>query len=237
MTGRGRGAPGMEHAAAEAAAHEALRRAYEAAYRFPPGFGGFGASVYYAWDREGWAGSVEARSPSDVRYEGAIRNADGQLHWEVGAIINQCWRVPYEETDGRMRLSLDGRENPLGRLLRVEDGLDSAYRIQGGRVSQIERRFGDIKFSINIQERTFTEDGRALPAHFCVVYWSVERGRVIRTDIYRDGYIKVEGIYLPLGRRITTADDSGVTSRQILFRDHNLLLGASSGRPSKQRRE
>lgn len=227
----------MRDPVANRAGHEMLRRAHETGYRFPPGFGGFGASVYYAWDWESWAGSVEVRSPSDVRYEGEIRNADGQLPWEVAAIINQCWGVPYEEAYGCMRLSLDGRENPLGRLLRVEDGFDSAYRIRGGRISQIERRSGDLKFSINIQERAFTEDGRALPAHFCVVYWSVEWGRIIRTDIYRDIYIKVEGFYLPLGRRITTADDSGVTSRRILFRDHDLLLGASSGRPSKQRGE
>jgi len=209
----------------------ALRRAYGAEYRYPPDFGGFAASVYYGWDRESWAGSVEVHSPSDIRYEGAIKNADGQLRWEVASVVRQCWGAPYEEAEGRMRLSLDTRENHLGCLLRVEDGLNSAYRIRGGHIAQIERRSGDLKFSINIQERIFTEDGRAMPAHFCVVYWSVEWGRIIRTDIYRDGYIPVEGIYLPLGRRITTADDSGVTNRQVLFRDHRLLQ-ASPGKYS-----
>lgn len=197
-----------------------LRRAHEAGYRFPPGFGGFAASVYYGWDRESWTGSVEVRSPADVRYEGRIRDADGQLRWEVAALASQCWGVPGGE---EARVSLDAREGPLGCLLRVEDGLESAYRIQGGHVSRIERRFGDLRFSINVQERSFTEDGRALPAHFCVVYWSIEKGRLVRTDIYRDGYLPVEGVYLPLGRRVTTADDSGTTTRQILFRDHRLL--------------
>lgn len=226
----------MRDSVADQAAHGALRRAYEADYRYPPDFGGFEASVYYAWDRESWSGSVEVRSPSDMSYEGAIEDADGQLRWEVASVVNQCWWTPYEGANGRMRLSLDTRENPLGRLLRVEDGLNSAYRIRGGQVSQIERRSGDLKFSINIQERTFTEDGRTLPAHFCVVYWSVEWRRIVRTDIYRDGYLPVEGIYLPLGRRITTADDSGVTTRQILFRDHRLLR-ASPGKPSEGGRE
>lgn len=226
----------MRDTVADRAACGALRRAYEADYRYPPDFGGFGASVYYAWDRESWAGSVEVRSPSDIRYEGAIENADGQLCFEVASTVKQCWGAPYEEADGRMRLSLDTRENPLGYLFRVEDGLDSAYRIRGGHISQIQRRFGGLKFSINIQERTFTEDGRTLPAHFCVVYWSVEWRRVVRTDIYRDGYIPVKGIYLPLGRRITTADDSGVTNRQILFRDHRLLQ-TSPGKPAEQERK
>jgi hypothetical protein len=51
----------------------------------------------------------------------------------------------------------------------------------------------------------------------------------VRTDIYRDGYKKIEGIYIPLSRRIITADDSGSTTRQILFRDHR-LLGEGAGR-------
>jgi hypothetical protein len=164
---------------------------------------------------------VEVRAPEDVRYGGKIRAADGQLRWEIAALASQCWGLPRGEEDAR--ISFDGREDPLGCLLRVEDGLESAYRLQGGHVSQIERRFGDLKFSINIQERSFTDDGRALPAHFCVVYWSIERDRLVRTDIYRDGYLPVDGVYLPLGRRITTADDSGTTTRQILFRNHRLL--------------
>jgi hypothetical protein len=57
----------------------------------------------------------------------------------------------------------------------------------------------------------------------------VDGGRLVRTDIYRDGYKKIEGIYIPLSRRIITADDSGSTTRQILFRDHR-LLGEGAGR-------
>lgn len=207
----------------DAAARGTLRRVYEAGYRYPPGFRGFAASVYYAWDREDWTGSVEVRSPSDIRYDGTIENADGQLHWEISVLASQCWAMDYEGAECGARLSLEARDEPLNWLLQVEDGLESAYRIQSGHVSQIERRFGDLRFSINIQERSFTDDGRALPAHYCVVYWSVEQARLVRTDIYRDGYLPVSSVYLPLGRRITTADDSGTTTRQILFRDHRLL--------------
>lgn len=204
-------------------AREFLRGAYEAVYRYPREFGGFAAGVHYAWDQESWGGSVRVESPSSIRYEGGISNADEQFRWELASMVGHHWHLPFEEAEGGMPLSLERRENPLGRVVRVEDGLDSKYRIQGGQVLQIERRFKDLRFSINIQQRDFTQDGRTLPVHFSVVYWSVDGGRLVRTDIYRDGYKKVGGMHLPLSRRIITADDSGSTTRQILFRNHELL--------------
>lgn len=212
-------------------AHQVLRRAYEAAYKFPQDFGGFRASLYYARDTESTAGSIEVCSPSDIRFGGLLEGADDRLGQELTSIIRHRWFVPYEEADGRYRLTLDPSEHPLGRLVRVEsDGMDSSYRVQGGHISQINRDVGSLHFSIHIQERTFTRDARALPVHFCVVYWDTTEGRVVRTDIYRDGYIPVGDVYLPLSRRITAAGDSGITTRLILLRDHELLSESSAER-------
>jgi hypothetical protein len=213
------------------AAHQLLRRAYEAAYQFPQNFGGFKASLYYARDTESTAGSVEVRSPSDIRFGSTLESIDGRLDQELTSIVRHRWSVPYEEADGRYQLTLAPSEHPLGRLVRVErDGMDSSYRVQGGHICQINRNIGGLHFSIHIQERTFTGDARALPVHFCVVYWNTAEGRVIRTDIYRDGYIPVGDVHLPLSRRITTADDSGITTRLILLRDHRLLSESSAER-------
>jgi hypothetical protein len=209
-------------------ARELLRGAYEAVYRYPPGFGGFSAGVHYAWDQESWGGSVRVESPANIRFEGGISGCDEHFRWELASMVGHHWWLPFDEAEGGMELSLESRENPLGRIVKVEDGLDSKYRVRGGQVIQIERRFRDLRFSINIQQRDFTEDGRTLPIHFCVVYWSVAGGRLVRTDVYRDGYKKVEGVHLPLSRRIITSDDSGSTTRQILFRGHELLAGSES---------
>lgn len=212
-------------------AHQLLRRAYEAAYQFPQNFGGFRASLYYARDTESTAGSVEVYSPSDIRFGGTFEGDDDRLGQEFTSMIRHRWPIPYEEADGRYRLALDPGEHPLGRLVRVEsDGMGSSYRVQGGHISQINRNVGGLHFSIHIQERTFTGDARALPVHFCVVYWDTAEERVVRTDIYRDGYIPIGDVYLPLSRRITTAGDSGITTRLILLRDHELLSESSAER-------
>lgn len=224
------------------AAHRLLRRAYEAGYRFPEGFCGFEAALYYAWDSECRSGTVEVRSPSDIRITGSIDDADGRLRREISSIVAHRWPLSYDVADGRHRLSpLEPEEHPLGTLVRVEDdGMDSTYRIQGGHIQQIERSVGGKRFSINIQERSYTGDGRALPAHFCAVYWENKRDaaekRLTRTDIYRDGYIPVGGVYLPLSRRVVTTDDSGTSIWQILLHDHRLLESSEKddGRESSE---
>src|SRR3954447_14193898 len=97
------------------AAHQLLRRAYEAAYRFPQNFEGFRASLYYARDTESYAGSIETLSPFDIRFGRTFEGADGRLGWELTSMIRHRWAIPYEEADGRYRLTLDPDEHPLGR--------------------------------------------------------------------------------------------------------------------------
>lgn len=217
----------MKDRPTESAAHRLLRRAYASSYRFPEGFGGFTATLHYAWDADCRAGTVEVRSPTDIRISGNIED-DGRLRGELSSIVGHRWHLAYEDADGRHRLSLEREEHPLGTLVRVEDdGMDSTYRVRGGHIQQIERRLGGTRFSIHVQERSHTGDGRALPAHFCVTYWDTDGAdeRLVRTDVYRDNYVLVGDVHLPLSRRVITADDSGTSIWQILLRDHRLLEG------------
>lgn len=205
------------------AAHRLMRRAYNAEYRYPESFGGFRARMYYSWDAEGWGGAVEVRNPADIRYSGAAGRVDEHLRWEITAMIGHRWCIPYERAEGSLNLRLDPKQTPAGRSVHVEDGLESVYRVRSGEIVQVERRFGDLRFTVNIQERQRTADGKSLPVHYCIIYWSRDDGRIIRTDLYRDGYREVEGLYLPLSRRITVADDSGTTNRSLHFRDHEIF--------------
>ncbi|MGI8650480.1 MAG: DUF3386 family protein [Rubrobacter sp.] len=115
--------------------------------------------------------------------------------------------------------------------------MESVYRVRSGEITQVERRFGDLRFTVNIQARQrIPEDGRSLPVHYCIVYWSRANNRVVRTDLYRDGYHEVEGIYLPLSRRITIGDDSGTTNRDLHFRDHEIFETMKSSRAQTRKR-
>lgn len=46
-----------------------------------------------------------------------------------------------------------------------------------------------------------------------------------RSDTYHDWYELVQGVPLPAFRRVITADDAGITLRQLLLSEHELLQG------------
>ena len=210
----------------DARAHELLRAAHDAAYRLPPGFGGSTARVRYQSDAASAEGTVRVAGPRAIELEIDVDDeARSWLTREIASMAGHRWHLPYEDADGKHTLVLRPEDDDLlGQFIVVaNDRLDSSYRVQGAEISQVNRTMGQMRFSIQIQERLATADGRILPSHFTVFYWSVEDGRLTRTDVYRDEYQAVDEVYLPFARRITTADDAGISARWLTFSGHQVL--------------
>jgi hypothetical protein len=207
-------------------AHAALRAAHDAAYRLPPGFGGFTAQVTYINDAGSAQGAVTVAGPRAVELDIEVDDeARGWLTREIASIAGHRWHLPYDAADGKHTLALspDG-DDLLGQYIVVtNDRLHSSYRVRDAEISQVNRTMGSMRFSIQIQERITTADGRTLPSHFAVCYWSTADDRLTRTDLYRDAYAVVGEVYLPAERRIITADDSGLRTQAIVFSEHCLL--------------
>lgn len=217
------------------AAHDVLRGAHEGLYRYPVGFAGFAAAVVLEQDGTATRGTVTVRSPRDVTIEiAADETATGWIRQEVGSLAGHRWSSPYEAGDGRWALSLDPLDDhPLGPRVRIHgDPFDSSYRVHDGRIAQVDRRMGNVRFSITMQAHVAAVDGRALPAHFTVAYWDVGQDRLTRADTYSDRYAAVAGISLPAERRVVSADDAGVTVRRLLLTDHALLTSEAAAEPN-----
>ncbi|MBI3973480.1 MAG: DUF3386 family protein [Chloroflexi bacterium] len=237
---------------ADSAAHDLLRRAYEATYRFPVGFAGLRAALEFTRaaaetpeDAEvvlTTRGCVQVRSPRAVSVEIDTDAAGRDWLWqEIASLVGHRWPIPYGEADGRHALRLgpdDG--HPLGRLVEVHDRFRSRYRVRDGQIVQITREMGKIRFSIHIQERFATADGRTLPTHFSVSYWEIGGGegaaeaqpkqahmggRLTRADTYSDTYVRVAGHYLPASRRVITADDGALTIHELRLSEHTVDVG------------
>lgn len=212
----------------ETAAHDLLRSAHVQGYRFPDGFGGFSAEVTYQDPRSRAVGAVAVRAPRDILLE--IDADDGVQSWlrqELGSMAGHRWPTSYEASDGRYTLTLEGAgDDPRGRLVQFhDDPFASSYRIRAGRIVQVNRQMGPVRFSINILEHVPTGDSRLLPTYFTVSYWDVATGRLTRADGYTDRYAVVEGVLLPESRRVLTSDDDGVTARELTLTAHHLLAG------------
>lgn len=206
-------------------AHDLLRAAHSRTYHFPSDFRGFRASIRYSGEALDAAGTVVIRGPQAIDLNvPAPAEVIAWVRGELASLIGHRWPVPYDESDGRFALSLHDDGHPLGCLIRFDgDPYGSSYRLDGSRITQILRTRGSMRLTITVQEHAVTSDERLLPMHFTVAYWDLAMNRLTRVDTYSDQYAGVDGLYLPTLRRVVTATDSGVETRQLRLSDHRLL--------------
>lgn len=213
-------------------AHELLRGAYEAIYRFEPDFTGFSADLYYADDLGGETGRVTAVSPGDVKVECDLREGGGWARRELSSMLSHRWPNPYEQSDGRHKLRVVREDHPLGALIEVEDRFGSAYRVSAGRISQVRRTVGGRRMEVLVLDCAATAEGRYLPSHSCVSYWESGLGLLLGTDAYTDEYTEVGGLYLPSYRRVVSHSGSGVQVRSLTLGGHELLESGETTIPT-----
>lgn len=178
-------------------AHELLRGACDAGYRFEPGFKGFRAAVLYRDDRRCETGALEIRSPGSVRLGGGLGAGAGRVRREMSSMVGHRFSLFCDEADGRYPLSPGEEEHPRGCPVKVDDPFQSSYRVLCGRISQVNRTLENLWSSIRVQN----------------LLW---------TGTCNDSYIVVGDICLPLARRVVRARDTGTAVRQLLLKDHEL---------------
>jgi len=131
----------------------------------------------------------------------------------------------FGESDGKYVLTLEPEDgHPMGRLLRIHgDGMNSRYRVQEQRITQINRGMERMKFTINVEDSLATQDGRFLTTRYVVYYFSPADGKLINAESFADRHAVVNGIYLPGIRRITTFEEGELLTRELRFEHHALL--------------
>ena len=223
----------------DSAAHDLLRGAHQAGYRFPEGFPGFRASLRYTNDQGRTSGAVEVFAPNQITLD--LDADEAARQWvlqEMASIVGHRWPASYEQQDGRYNLTLEPGEHPLGQLIRFnDDRFSSAYRVRNRSLSQINRSMGKMRFSINILEHEPVADGRIVPSQFMVTYWDTDEGRLVRADAYTDSYVPVDGVFLPALRRVIMATDDGLTVQEILLTNHGILSEGSAAQDVPANRE
>jgi hypothetical protein len=208
------------------AAHDLLRGAQLTDYHFPDGFAGFSAEITYADAESQAVGAAAVRTPNEVMLE--IDASQPAMEWirrELSSMAAHRWPFEYEQGDGQLSLTFGANDgHPLGRLIEANGSRFAlSYRVNEGRIVQINRQMGETRFSVNILEHVQTADTRLLPTYFTVSYWDVPGGRLIRSNAYSDRFALHEGILLPASRRVITVDDTGVTVRELTLTGYQLL--------------
>lgn len=201
-------------------AHALLKSAHDRAWRFPESFNGFTADIEVT--ASGSApihGHIDISGPRemDLTLDASTEITDW-VKQQIASMVGHRWVRAYENGDGKYDMVLEDDGDPRGALVRqLNDPFTSSYRVLNDAITVVNRQMGTTSFTISMQTHGTATDGRTLPESFTVSYRNTESGALERAEIFQDAYTVVDGMDVPLERRVSLSDGTGVTARQFRF--------------------
>ena len=214
------------------AARRLVKETHSRMYKWPVGFGGYRACLSLNDDGRAVIGAVSLVPRKETTVE--LPGADPALQeWVRERLWTQGMHLaysPFEEGDGKYVLSFDPDEDPAmphprGRRILLTGGrLDSWYRIKDRQYTQIGRMTPMTERRINTIERYgLAPDGTQYSSHYVMTYFTLDGRSVIGMESYVNEYIEVQGLWLPLRRRVAYGDQGNMKTRVIELSNHEVL--------------
>ena len=219
----------------EERANQLLQDARRHIYYWPQFFQGFEARLRYVVDGALREGRFHASESRRIEVEWMESFDHRWTRFQLEELIS------HREAPDRSKLASKngcewGNLDPVygQKVVFIADKMGSFYRLKDKKITQIGRSYGNTSFIINIDSHhNFGTPGRPRYAagDYVAFYWSKETGELTKTETYRDSYVRVDGIALPLERRVSIAQagssDGGLSVRQLRFENHQLLSSAT----------
>lgn len=209
-----------------------LRTATERNYHWPPEVTGFAATVGYFNGSGTLNGQLDAASPRELKLA-LPEAAPEDLRWcetELRSMIGHRLFRTFEQGDGRYQMSLESSdEHPFGLLIRLHgDPNQSSYRVSDGMLRQANRTAGPRHFTLSVHSVKLLDEEHYIAQNYSVLHFANDGGQLIRADVYTDDYTEVDGVWLPCLRRIVSADDHGLHTRELRFSHHAIHRAPST---------
>jgi hypothetical protein len=210
---------------ADPKARDLMREVYEKRQTWGPDFPGFEAKLTVLFKGQEHRGMIRVSKDYNVEVHLADDAASRWATEAMASIAGHRRATRFEEADGHYPLTFGPADNhPSGRLVRLNDGMNSTYRVRDGQILQVNRNAGPkLRFTIDIVENLLTDEGKYLPRVYTVAYFTSGSGELQRADTFWDSYRKIGKYYLPDSRRQVTAED-GSTQGMLLKLDDVKLL-------------
>lgn len=216
---------------ADPAAYALLKEAHDHRETFGKDFPGLTAEVVCNDNGQTATGTLTYTPGEGVQLtlEGLSQEAARWARDQISSVLGHRRGGDFAQGDGRYPLAFAAEDrSPLGRKIVLNDALQSSYRVQNRQVVEVTRTMGGERFTITVLETLPVEDGKYLPRHFSVTYFDAKTGAIRRAQQFTDAYQKIGNAWLPVSRRVVTAENGTFTVRQIEFRNPRLLT-ASAG--------
>lgn len=206
------------------AARMLLRAATERNYHWPPEVAGFAATVHYRDGEHAYAGHVDAPGPRDLRLDLPQASAE-DVRWcetELRSLVGHRLHRTFEQGDGRYGITAEPQgAHPFGQLIRLHgDPNQSSYRVADGMLREANRTAGQRHFTLSVHAVKLLGQDQYIAQHYSVLHFANDGGQLIRADVYTDDYTEVEGVWLPVIRRVVAGGEQGLRARELVFSQH-----------------
>jgi hypothetical protein len=131
--------------------------------------------------------------------------------------------APFDKADGRHRLTFSGPDTLMGRRIAVHDRMKSAYRVRGDEITEVDRTIAGDRFIVTVLENLRTPEGKLLSKHFVVNHYDEQSGALTKTETYTDAFERIDGVWLPVSRRVVTAEAGRLSVRETRFSDLKVI--------------
>lgn len=212
-------------AKADSAAYALLKAAHDARQVVPATFPGFTATILFRNGTQSATGTLRSVKAGKTTFEVTGLGADDKswLEDQVLSMMGHRHGGDFAKGDGSNPITFGKLpDNSFGKLIELNDGMGSSYRVMNNKIMEVTRTGGSSRFTVSVLQ-TQEEAGKYLPVHFIVAYHDEKTGALQKVEGYRDAYAKIDGYWLPASRLVVafgTADSAEL--RQIVFKDFKL---------------
>ncbi len=187
-------------------------------------FPGFSADVSGSVDGRTFAGQTTITGSGDVTLEIDDAAIKPWVEEQLQSIVTHRLAPPRQD-DHRPVLRFADRDDshPLGRLLIFDGGqFASSYRVQGDRITVVNRNLGARNMTITVLDDLRNAEGKQLPQSYTVQYWNAQTGDLDRTESISNRWTRVGKYDLPSAITVRTASKSGLAVRALQLTKHKL---------------
>lgn len=199
-------------------AYALLKEAHDSRQVWPTDFAGFNAEITFNDNGKITKGklSYEQKGGVSLNIEALEEEAKKWLVNQLNSVLSHRRGGDFAKRDGANPITFgEDDKSPIGRLVLLNDGFKSSYRVRDNKVVDVTRTIAGEKFTISVLETTPVENSKYLPRHFTVTYFDAKTGLLKRTEAFSDTHTKISDIWFPTKRHVIRAENGVISARVI----------------------
>jgi hypothetical protein len=223
----------VEHAAKEALstpyttgdaeADHLLAEARRHIYYWPTNFGGFEARVSLVEDQHRYDGSLKARSAREIELNVDSLEDKRWYLFQIEELVAHRESPDVSKMALKTGCRLGDNDQAYGQqVFLLGDKMESFYRVRDNKLTQIGRNYKNQKLRIHIEQHVEWSN-RFISSVYNAFYFDLVENSLVKVETYLDTYQNIEGLALPLARRVTAVEKGQCKTRTIELSEMALI--------------